>query len=481
MEIQKLEAAIRAESWREALDLAVTEWRQTRSGTLGELILALGERLDGTQPRLSGPAAKVVKEQQKLARKPDAGQLGRILAPSPIGSWGDRHRLMELLADWPADPRLGHHAVKLGLAFRRDDLTVPSYFPWAVEVALRHADARVVKAASVRGTNFTRGELKRLSDALRPFAGLPPELERRLEALRKSLAAPAATGDEGTLLERIHADPDDDGLRVVYADALTERGDPRGEFISLQLQKKHTPAQRAQLKALLAKHERTWSGPLARALDRRVYERGFLVEGEVSIGTDELAPTAPEWATVERVRNATKLLGPQFNRLVELETNETLSGQFPRLARVEVDSLRQVAALLEGAAPKLTTLSLFSLTPQEVAKLLQTPQGKLLLHLQFRGGKELFSAYRAVVSASSLQSFDLRVEGGLKLVRTGSAWELHLSNPGSGDYRGLVSHLRGLATKDLTRVRFVGTWNRFGPGNLADALGDAPIRALIDG
>jgi uncharacterized protein (TIGR02996 family) len=37
-----------------------------------------------------------------------------------------------------------------------------------------------------------------------------------------------------SLLDSVRANPDDDAPRLVYADALTDRGDPRGEFIALQ-------------------------------------------------------------------------------------------------------------------------------------------------------------------------------------------------------------------------------------------------------
>lgn len=40
--------------------------------------------------------------------------------------------------------------------------------------------------------------------------------------------------DEAILLEAILADPDNDTVRLVYADWLEERGDPKGEFIRLQ-------------------------------------------------------------------------------------------------------------------------------------------------------------------------------------------------------------------------------------------------------
>ena len=42
---------------------------------------------------------------------------------------------------------------------------------------------------------------------------------------------------DAELLAQIYANPDDDALRAVYADALLERGDPRGELITLQLER----------------------------------------------------------------------------------------------------------------------------------------------------------------------------------------------------------------------------------------------------
>lgn len=42
--------------------------------------------------------------------------------------------------------------------------------------------------------------------------------------------------DDSPFIDTIIANPDDDGPRLVYADWLEERGDPRGEFIRLQIQ-----------------------------------------------------------------------------------------------------------------------------------------------------------------------------------------------------------------------------------------------------
>jgi uncharacterized protein (TIGR02996 family) len=72
------------------------------------------------------------------------------------------------------------------------------------------------------------------------------------------------TGNAAKLLAAILADPSDDQARLVYADFLTQSGDPRGEFITVQiaLAGKPSPAQKRQLnkrqKELLKKHRRAW-------------------------------------------------------------------------------------------------------------------------------------------------------------------------------------------------------------------------------
>jgi uncharacterized protein (TIGR02996 family) len=72
------------------------------------------------------------------------------------------------------------------------------------------------------------------------------------------------------LEDALQADPDDRAAHSAYADLLTEQGDPRGEFVSVQLalEDEGLPAPRhAELKdrerALLETHQRAWLGPLA--------------------------------------------------------------------------------------------------------------------------------------------------------------------------------------------------------------------------
>src|SRR4051812_20533682 len=78
------------------------------------------------------------------------------------------------------------------------------------------------------------------------------------------------SGTREALEEALAAEPDDLGTHMAYADFLIEQGDPRGEFVAVQLALENPtkpPEERKKLrqreKALLEKHEREWLGELA--------------------------------------------------------------------------------------------------------------------------------------------------------------------------------------------------------------------------
>ncbi len=80
----------------------------------------------------------------------------------------------------------------------------------------------------------------------------------------------ASVSDDEAFTKTLIARPDDRAAWSAYADYLSERGDPRGEFMAVQiaLEDESLPkAERAALKkteaALLKQHERDWLGPLA--------------------------------------------------------------------------------------------------------------------------------------------------------------------------------------------------------------------------
>jgi uncharacterized protein (TIGR02996 family) len=85
------------------------------------------------------------------------------------------------------------------------------------------------------------------------------------------------------LLADIADDPDDDLSRQILGDLLADRGDPRGEFLQVEMQLRAGNADAEQRKhleqrrrALLGRHALEWLGPFADAARRWEFQRGFL-------------------------------------------------------------------------------------------------------------------------------------------------------------------------------------------------------------
>jgi len=100
--------------------------------------------------------------------------------------------------------------------------------------------------------------------------------------------APKATPEDGArlkLLAAVLAAPEDDAPRLVYADWLQERSDPRGELISIQCllaAGPEFPTQRRSLrqreKELLDEHGKTWAAPIDGLSREYKLRRGFIDE-----------------------------------------------------------------------------------------------------------------------------------------------------------------------------------------------------------
>lgn len=149
-----------------------------------------------------------------------------------------------------------------------------------------------------------RGLLVRVSnDGLGPWAkgaqkkaGAPQAKPKAAPAEKAVplIARPKNKEQEAKLLGLVLARPEDDDARVVYADWLTEHGDPRGEFIQVQCLVKRpffgahgipqgtdephpdhiTLEKRAA--ELLKAHGKTWLEPIRKYFHQWTWRRGFL-------------------------------------------------------------------------------------------------------------------------------------------------------------------------------------------------------------
>lgn len=136
---------------------------------------------------------------------------------------------------------------------------------------------------------------------------------------------------ETELLRRVLDAPDDEHLRLVYADSLQELGDPRGELILLQLKKRSQPLDDDEVEReaeLLELHGKRWIGRLAEIAQYLEFDGGFLH----GCALREI----PAWAAKERAWRTVRHVGVQRDaeRLAELLQSPNL--EFLRSLRVAV-------------------------------------------------------------------------------------------------------------------------------------------------
>lgn len=194
------------------------------------------------------------------------------------------------------------------------------------------------------------------------------------------------------LLQAVFDNPKDDHLREVVADALMEQGDPRGEFISLQLAvARGTFKHMDRASALERRFGRDWAGisPISRVR----FGRGFpwLVE----------APTAndqPEWATVAVLilptgHTLAPFLGSSrwltsLERLMNVDTQTLLrcsSANLPSLRAVDLSHDLELEALEHLATiPSVTEVSCRATAPFTTAAIFRSDLLSTVQQLRLR-------------------------------------------------------------------------------------------------
>lgn len=186
------------------------------------------------------------------------------------------------------------------------------------------------------------------------------------------------------------AAPDDDVPRLVYADWLTEHGDPRGELIAIQIAraKQDAPELEAREKELWAAHGTGWHAPFSGM--RIQWRRGFVES--ISIHQEDTAKLGAAiadacvrdlelsgWKEPSRVvpllsRMPLRKLGTYYGTV----TSSDIAKLAPALANVDAIDIQSTTlpadafvALAEVTLPRATSLRLACLMmSDEQAKLL---------------------------------------------------------------------------------------------------------------
>jgi len=186
---------------------------------------------------------------------------------------------MRVLPRWPRDPRLTD-AMLAQLAPR----VYVSLNAWAPMWSTLRASNDPRAIAVLRDWIARPGPAPQKRAAQKVVAALEKKFPKGVPALTADEKRLLGGVDEGAdrdaeLLAAIWSSANDDGPRLVYADFLQERGDPRGEFIMLQCERALDAAKRARMRELKNAHWNKWLGPLRPAvLETKTvqFERGFL-------------------------------------------------------------------------------------------------------------------------------------------------------------------------------------------------------------
>jgi uncharacterized protein (TIGR02996 family) len=228
------------------------------------------------------------------------------------------------------------------------------------------------------------------------------------------------------LLRAIQDNPDDDSLRLVYADWLEERGDVRGEFIRVQVELARGPGDarrrrklRRRERELLEQRYREWAGPLLAGLVEEAYPelrvlggrliwnrervwkwmfRRGLVEAvalealQFLDSADALFRAHPlqearlvgAWSAVETVEKLTAL--PQLRRLSALRLTPTTSWGNSEFSPGYTRGMRDTGAQLLAACPHLGGLRSLSLASHDLG---EAGAGALAASPHLAGLKEL--------------------------------------------------------------------------------------------
>lgn len=197
-------------------------------------------------------------------------------------------------------------------------------------------------------------------------------LEALAPVVRERARDAAAARDAESFLASIYENPRDDSERLVFADWLTERGDPRGELIALQIAGRDPE----RVRKLLRQHEKEWLPPIFRrvAMKKVGWERGF--PARIDLKQSGLEATDPALRTVEDL-GWDWAADPSFLRLPALRALRAMDGpavitlltmkQPPALERLElqgylalygeIDTVAEVAARLAKRIPGLRELA----------------------------------------------------------------------------------------------------------------------------
>jgi uncharacterized protein (TIGR02996 family) len=395
-----------------------------------------------------GNAAEAAGRMTRLKVEHDprvADAIVELLEDPPWHATGSKPFWMKLFAllDANVDPRTPARLAKIKYAKIINGESMRGWMTLKVKAALKTLAKKLPKAAALRLPADAKAALAKVKLAAGAAKNVAPA-----KAAEKS--AKYGAPSERDLYRAVYENPDDDAPRAVLADFLMERGDPRGELISLQLAP--PPQDHKRSLQLIRKNAKAWIGALAPFVKYVGYpnvlredalgitmwwKRGFVAGCIVALSKPKVVQYAedPFWSMLERT-SGLKPMGDDaadrgmetiYGRLRSIRTMHGLTSEglslaartetvAKRLERVEVGLTGEhafhqaLAELGELAKQKLTAATLTQWQdPPRVAKLLE-------------------SRLHDKLTYTCLQT----MYGNIALTKKGDGWSLFLENAAPG-------------------------------------------------
>ncbi|MEO8699864.1 MAG: TIGR02996 domain-containing protein [Kofleriaceae bacterium] len=346
--------AIRANKLADALPLLLGAWRDQPSEKLAEVIAMVSVRTRVEAPRLRGKTAAALAAWMALAKKPGPANLPALLDSIADAASGEGIKRLAAIAKAMPDPRIDDALVTLMETVPYRATSTRPFWNTLFPLAERITDPRQlsrIERAEAAGVAQTMGDWLRVRYAklvaeLAPRLGVPHAESPILDELAGLLGPrklSVGTQNVTALLQAVYDAPDDDAPRLVYADALQERDDPRGELVAIQLGIMDKSAEgrarssaegdaksidsqtiRRREKELLDTHGKQWLGALAPIVMAGYrFERGFLAACRIdNRHVDRVRKLVgnPAWATVRELAGSAAIaLDPVMRSLRRLE------------------------------------------------------------------------------------------------------------------------------------------------------------------
>lgn len=335
MTLETATAAARTGDWTACLIALIDAWRPQREPELAELITRVNAR---APMRPLGATNRDLIARIADATVAELGPLTEALARSVVTRPAMVDHVLALARSHARDPRIAQ--LLAAVAGRSIYSGVRGHPDQQVLEALDAIDdprwrALIVQTAAreEQQRSFMHPDLVKYLDHLVEVSGRaaqrpsPASVDPAVVRAIDNELAGDRSGHDGDLLAAIYAEPASTSARLVYADQLQERGEPRGEFIALQCAGGSSKRERVLLKL----HERAWLGPLDRFIHEKglVYRRGFPAAGRLVTPSFERLPETPAWHTFEELdlgstREESKfLLGlPHLQRIANLSPSD---------------------------------------------------------------------------------------------------------------------------------------------------------------